>query len=77
MEKSKRELFKECEVKAEKMQARNLIGARELSYNSLTDEVNAWIQRKDGYSIVIRDIISAEDFVERAKRFCMKNLKRK
>lgn len=76
MEKSKRELFRECEEKAEKMQARNLIGARELSYNSLTDEVNAWIQRKDGYSIMIRDIDSVEDFIERAKRFCMKKLKR-
>lgn len=76
MEKSKRELFKACEEKAEKMQARNLIGARELSYSSLTDEINAWIQRKDGYSLVIRDIISVEDFIERAKRFCMKKLKR-
>lgn len=76
MEKSKRELFKECEAKAEKMQARNLIGARELSYNSLTDEVNAWVQRKDGHSIMIRDIDSVEDFIERAKRFCMKKLKR-
>lgn len=77
MEKSKRELFKVCEEKANKMQAKRLIGARELSYNSLTDEINAWIQRKDGYSILIRDIVSVDDFIERAKRFCQKNLKRK
>ncbi len=76
MEKSKRELYKACEEKASKMQARKLIGARELSYNSLTDEVNAWIQRKDGYSILIRDIDSVEDFITRAKRFCQKKIKR-
>ena len=77
MEKSKRDLYKACEEKANKMQARNLIGARELSYNLLTDEVNAWIQRKDGYTILIRDIVSVDDFIERAKRFCQKKLKRK
>ena len=76
MEKSKRDLFKACEEKSNKMQAKRLIGARELSYNSMTDEVNAWIRRKDGYSIMIRDIASVEDFIERAKRFCQKKLKK-
>lgn len=76
MEKSKRDLFKACEEKASKMQVKRLIGARELSYNSLTDEINAWIQRKDGYSILIRDIVSVDDFIERAKRFCQKKLKK-
>lgn len=75
MEKDKRELYKICEEKLEKMSARNLIGAHEISYSSLTDEINVWIKRKDGYSIVIRDIVSAGDFTERAKRFCKKKLK--
>lgn len=74
MKKSKRELFKICEIKIEKMKARRLIASGEMSYNSLTDEVNSWIRRRDGYSILIRDIVSPEDFIERAKRFCTKNL---
>lgn len=66
-----------CEAKLTKMKSKKLIASGELSYSSVTDELNAWIKRKDGYSIVIRDIISVEDFLERAKRFCQKKLKRK
>lgn len=63
-----------CEAKLAKMKSKKLIASGELSYSSVTDELNAWIKRKDGYSIVIRDIISVEDFLERAKRFCQKKL---
>lgn len=65
-----------CESKLSKMKEKRLIASGELGYSSLTDELNAWVRRKDGYSIVIRDIISVEDFLERAKRFCQKKLKR-
>lgn len=65
-----------CEAKLTKMKSKRLIASGELSYSSITDELNAWIKRKDGYSIVIRDIVSKEDFLERAKRFCQKKLKK-
>lgn len=65
-----------CEAKLTKMKSKKLIASGELDYSSITDELNAWIKRKDGYSIVIRDIISVEDFLERAKRFCQKKLRK-
>lgn len=65
-----------CEAKLSKMKSKKLIAAGEISYSALTNEINAWIKRKDGYTLVIRDIVSEDDFVERAKRFCMKKLNR-